>query len=661
LSYVLNPEDLETSKRLDLASQFLIDPVAAHSIIFAKQHVDESAGYHAKLIKRFHSNQENVLALCFRGSAKSTIAEETIALLAVSGQTHNNLIVGDSYLRAVDRLKSIRRHLQFNQWLRYLFGDTASEVEGDMWQESRIELKSESIIWAAGQGQALRGTKHGAHRPDYLFVDDLENQDNTNTALARLRLSDWYFSDLIPALDAPGRRRIRVAATPLHPESLAVRLSKLPSYELIFVPAIFTDAVGVQRSSWPSRFPLATLMEEKEKLIQAGKARSWATEYLCEAVNPDIQLFKAEHIRYTPLIRTWEPVYICYDPARTDKETSATTGIVAASFIGRKIIIWEARGERILPDQIVRDIFNMHEVYSPIAIGIEKDGLEQFIEQPLRHEQVKRGVFIPVRFVKAPKGKDEFIGRLHPLFVAGDIVFAGDEQRFRGAQEQILSFPVGNKDILNAMAYLFMLRGGIPVYPDISSQHIVDGSVSRGNTFSLAINASAFGTTTVLFQYIGEILYIEKDWISEEQPGICISSFIEEAKLYTGKSFHVIFPPYHHDVKNSIGLLSSLKGVSESRKGGDIIKGRDFIRQLARSEARGSARVLIGDQATWTRRAMTGGFVQEPGKLEPREGLYRTLMEGLEAAIAPASYQHQAKQNIEYTEHGTPYNSARAL
>src|ERR1017187_7020504 len=115
----MTPWDLDRKERLDVASQFIADPYAAHEVLFGDDNVDRTPDFHRELITAFHGPEENVIAICFRGSAKSTIAERCIALLAASGQVANALIVGDSYQRAADRLKTIRRHLMNNKWLTY--------------------------------------------------------------------------------------------------------------------------------------------------------------------------------------------------------------------------------------------------------------------------------------------------------------------------------------------------------------------------------------------------------------------------------------------------------------------------------------------------------------------------------------------------------------
>jgi hypothetical protein len=61
---------------------------------------------------------------------------------------------------------------------------------------------------------------------------------------------------------------------------------------------------------------------------------------------------------------------------------------------------------------IIDHIFKIAADYHPVVIGVERDGLEEFIMQPLRHEQLRRGVLIPVTGYRAPKGKLSFIAAL---------------------------------------------------------------------------------------------------------------------------------------------------------------------------------------------------------------------------------------------------------
>ena len=659
-----DPYELAEKERLDMAAQFLADPWAANQIIFKDDHSDASAPFHEEIVLAMTGPNENELFMCFRGSAKSTKAEEAIAVMATAGQINNCMIVGDSADRAAERLTTIRRHVKSNKWLRYLYGDQSGEVEGDTWQGRKIELASGTVVSSIGQGQAVLGAKHIIHRPDFILVDDLEDAESASTDASRRKLSDWFWGELLPAMAPPGQRRVRILGTPWHPKSLLMELSKLTDYNTHVIPIEYVNQQGERTASWPARWPLEKIDKEYGTFVEAHKQRVWAMQMMVAAVNPELQLFKEEHFHIEPRVRTYEPVYCSYDPARSTKENSATTGIVAASYVGRKLVVWEARGPRILPSEIVDDIFRMEEKYGPVAIGVEKDGLAEFLMEPIRKAQMDRGVMLPIRELQAPRrrgggSKDDFITKLQPMYEHDEIIFAGAEEEFKDAKSQILSFPVGDKDILNALAYLPALRGGSPIYDDTSGRHINDGQLRKMGPFTLAINTGAYGSAAVLFQYTGNILLIHRDWISEAPPGNVAASWLEEARLETGKNSLVIVPPYHFDVRNSYGLLAALRGLAECRKGGDVVRGSSFIRELLRGEVRGSPRLLLGEEASWTRRAMLGGYVWDTGKQTPRDGLYAVLMNALEAAIAPAAYANpQQTQAIAVTDDGVKYETA---
>lgn len=655
-------------KRLDLASEILADPLLAHGVIFSSRHSHTSPPFHREMIELCHNTSHpNILLLAFRGSGKSTLLEETATLLAASGQVRNVLIIGDSWQRAVERLRSIKNELDRNEWLQYLCGPQV----GDTWTESRVVLQNGCALSALGQGQALRGVKHLSSRPDLCLVDDLESDESVATPDAREKLSDWFWADLIPALDPA--RRVLMTATPLHPRSLAVTLSSMKQFKTLTVPVDYITSEGVRTSSWPDRYPIPEIDTLKQTFADAGKTHKWAAEYQMQAIDPATKMFLPEHFKFEPVIRSWHPVYVAYDPARTVKSTSATTGVVAASWVGRRLIVWEARAPRYTPAQIIDDIFEMEKRYNPVVIAVEKDGLEEFIMQPLRHEQLKRGVLLPLRGIHAPRGKDEFIGRLQPLFVHGDVVFAlnslQDQQRgaltgvqpsgvpeaYADAVGQFLAFPTGFKDVPNAMAYLLTLREGSLVYEDTSGRHMDDGLPMQQGAYTLAVNAGPFGSTAVLFQYRDKVLYVYRDWSSERGAGQVVPGFVEEARLHVGAAVQVVAPPSHFEQRQSFGLLAALRGVSECRRGGDTVKGRELLREMLRGEVRGLPRVVLGEQASWTRRAMLGGYVWEAGRQAPRDGLYATLMQGLEAAVAPAVYEPVSVQRIAHTEAGVPY------
>lgn len=644
-----------TIDRIVLAHMVLSNPVEAHEVVFSHRHSSKSSEAHKELIRLYHSDLPYVIGMCHRGFAKSTLLEETAAIKAATGQVNHVLIIGDTEPRALERLASIRQEFEDNKYLNYLCGD----LQGESWGGRRLVLANGTTFSALGQGQSLRGIKSGSRRPDFCIIDDLENEESVETKEARRKVWNWFWKVLKPALHIKDFK-IRVAATPLHPESCAVRLSRMKEFRALFVPVEFIDYFGDRQSSWPDLFTLDIIDELRRTYINAGQLDKFMSEYMVEAVDPGTRIFSKDMFKYDPeLVRTWHPVYAVLDPARTIKSSSSTTGIAVASWVGRKLVIWEAKGPRILPSEIVNECFRIEEQYHPIAIGVEKDGLEQFIMEPLRHEQINRSNLLPIRELKAPRGKIEFVGRLQPLFANGDIIFAGTSDTFDDAVAQFLSFPTGEIDIPNALAYLLhpSLRIGVPVYEDTSGVHIDDELQKRPAPYTLAINIGVSGVAGILFQYRNRTLSVHKDW-AYEGTSFLLTGIIEEARLYANKQVQVVCPPFHWDARNSFGLPAAARGSCDLRKGGSQDTGREALRELLRTEIRAEPRFKIGPDAIWTRKAMLGGYAWAQGATGPKENIYSVLMNALESAIAPLSYQSSSSQPYAMTPDGQRYETA---
>jgi hypothetical protein len=74
-----------------------------HQALFAHRHSCEPALFHQELVELFWSETQRLGVFAFRGGAKSTIAEEFIALGAAELAFHNCVILGASEGRAAER------------------------------------------------------------------------------------------------------------------------------------------------------------------------------------------------------------------------------------------------------------------------------------------------------------------------------------------------------------------------------------------------------------------------------------------------------------------------------------------------------------------------------------------------------------------------------
>jgi len=638
----------------------------AHRLLFRHRHPEESCAAHREIVRVIHSRQPRVNIEGFRGIGKSTFLEEGAVLRACFREFHNMVVVSASYMRAVDRLSAIKREFEINPFIGQepLFG----HLRGSVWQEGKIVLATEACIQAIGRGQSLAGLKHYDWRPDALLIDDLEDPEEVRTDPEREMTWKWVLETLLPSLADPATTWVRSLGTRRGVGSLPERLEKA-GWPTVKYPIEFKDLeTGKRTATWPGKFPLAKIDAMHE--MYRGDEHTWAQEYLCQASSVSDRVFRREQFRYEPRVRTWEPVYCFIDPARTVGQKSASTGWAAWSWVNRRLVVWASDAPVLLPDEIVALVFDLNERFEPVWIEIEQDGLEQFLLQPIRQEQVRRGVAVPYRGRKAITatrggGKLAFIRGLQPFFEAGEVVFA---QPLPELENQFMSFPHGRIDAANALAYAPVTRPAAPIYNEFSVEHIVeDLAMMQGKPVFLAANATGSVTAAVLAQAFDGRLLILADWVMEGPPAECVEHIAEQAVL-AGESARLepgkprsweemlkiaapdrlvlrrrspvwVVPPGHRERYTNVGLHQAVRAIpAESRSGGERVRGSLALRDFLTRRERGFPMVEISTEARWTLRALAGGYTRSlvHGRLqdEAEAGPYRVLIEGLESFIA---------------------------
>jgi hypothetical protein len=612
----------------ELIKEILSDPLAAHEYFFAHRHEDTSPDYFEEVILDIYDfDQPKLLEFMFRGGAKSTILEEAMVLLSALRIIRYGIIIGASEPEAASRLMSIKHEFETNEKLQDTFGD----LVGEPWGYTRAQLTNNVLVQAKGRGQTFRGAKHLSERPDFLFLDDFEDDESMgkegeggDNNLA------WLLKVAIPAMN-PKRRFIRMAATPIHPRAACVQVSKDPTWRVHKIPVFHHDPqTNTLVSTWESRFPLAKMLSEKEDFERLGKARDFAQEYLCETEHADTKAFDVTTIPIEPLQHSFEPTVLIVDPARSTKKTSSLTGYIVASWVNERIVIWEALGHLHRPSDIIETIFDLSQRYNPIFVDVERDGLEEFIFQPLRSAMLSRGVFLPIRPVKAPKNKLEFIRSLQPFLTAGDLVAAKPVPQL---QSQLQNFPAGKLDTLNALAYVPRAYPGEPVYKGLKpSTHVPLPSFTDDLRPSApvlyALNATSTEAAAVALAAHKSRLIVLADVVVEGAPAASVPEALSYIRAMCARRGTLVIPrPLQ--AYDTLGLKAVLRSQGETPSiGAPPQQGRALLQQHL-----DSAKLAVSQDAKWVLRALTGGYAYEPNTKEPKPNSYATLMGALEAAL----------------------------
>ena len=544
---------------------------------------------------------------------------------------------------AAARLSSIKREINRNRELHALFG----ELQGPVWREDRIELSTGVVIQAVGARQSMRGAKEES-RPDFALIDDLEDQDWVRDPDAIETNKNWFMSAFLPALADPLRTPIRWIGTPLAENCLLNQFKKMTGWRSKIYPVRFMNEAGEWQATWPAKHPLEDIERLERSYVEAGNHREFVQEYLCESESKAEALFLPSMFHYDPQrVRTWQALYAMVDPARTTKKNSAMTGWSVWSWgEGGRMTIWEAGGAYLKPDEVVSLLFDLHERWALTELGIEEDGLNEWAMQPIRDMQLRRGV-IPIKAMRAPRGKIDFIRGLQPYFSAGKAVqMVGPPSAFAELTRQLLAFPRDLMDVPNALAYALIMRAGEVVYPDFGSESVFDGQdIAPGDIVYLAMNADGQRVTAALCQDVRGVVRVLADWVGEGNPADCVADMVTAAAKAAGRKVRCVIGPEHGDKWRNFGLQAALARcgaqVTFGVKSAEI--GRGVVRAALQKRVRGLPGLMVSSDAGWTLRGLSGGFAYsvEKGNVistEPTRGVYRTLIEGLEAYCGLAHY-----------------------
>ncbi len=659
VKYLDSAMEYTTQEKIEaLIEKFYKDRYLAHDYLFSSRRKDKSPEYHSDILRLFYSPEQYCLAEAFRGGAKSTLAEEYTILSVLFKDFRFALIIGNSYERACERLAAIKHELESNELLIELFGNQV----GPTWSADVIVLSNGARIQAFGARQSLRGAKHMNDRPDLAVVDDLEDEDMINTELARHKSRRWFDGSLLPALTPTGK--VRMVGTPLHPKSLLEEKRHSANWKSLLVP-IFYLKDGKEVASWPDRFSMKYINEVKQNYINAGAITEFEQEYMCRAEDKASKPFQETMFKREAAPAGYYATEIMVDPARTvNTKTSARTGYAVWSWIGNRLLVREAYGAFHKPDEIINEIFNLYEKYNPVTVGVEADGLEEFIMQPLRQEQVKRGISIPLSPQRAPKDKNSFITGLQPFYIAGDVVHIGHCQDL---ENELKAFPTGRCDVPNALAYALKMRVGKPVYEDFGTQHISDRlDINKRAIRYLAVSATPSMTAAALLQFRDGNIYVTNDWVRNEPAQEALPIILQEATLLAGE-FTVVSPTEQFDKYTNNGIPSVLRQRNHKTVRGHLAQQSiGSLSKLLKTTNKGCPAFNVSMAARWVVNAMSRGYARKllpTGSYSdfPEKSQYSLIMEAIESFasyIQSGMVQGDNELTRSTTTGGRPYYSA---
>jgi hypothetical protein len=263
----------------------------------------------------------------FRGSAKTTLARAAISRRVAYGISRNILAVAISEAMAVNTIRWVKKQVENNT----LWTKTYGIVRGQKWADDWIEVYHQILdvtinVVAKGMTSGLRGLNLDDWRPDFIYCDDICNEENTGTPEQRTKTSELLFGALAPSLapkvEAPLRKLV-LTQTGLHKDDCINQAHRDSSWLTVKYPKLFKNAEGAWVSAWPELYPVEPILQEKESYIRRRQAHVWLREFECKLVSSESSAFDPQWLKYWKVLPTSMAVYIGLDPASDSKKKEA--------------------------------------------------------------------------------------------------------------------------------------------------------------------------------------------------------------------------------------------------------------------------------------------------------------------------------------------------
>ncbi|MCK5015463.1 MAG: phage terminase large subunit [Candidatus Peribacteraceae bacterium] len=342
--FIIEYQD-KPERRKELAKQSYL----AFCLFYLKHHFKlESADFQKnwfKLLQNADEDYDIISILGFRGCAKSTIFSEFYPLwCAISGRNKFILVISADDELSKKRVGNIKEEVDNNTLLQQDFGLKGQKKQGvtDKWSEKELRIL-DTLIMARSIKQRVRGLKFAENRPDLVILDDIDTPELAKKASFRLKVENFFYSEVIPAVQEDKSLLILVGNL-THKACLIAKMHKKKERVEKEGLRMHIDQVKLiekGKLTWPAKYPsLKSLKKQKAKIYMAENGKQvWSREYLLKIIDDDTQLYSYDDIKYyepsllsNPMMRIIK-VVTGIDLAISEKQTADYTAMVTAMLV----------------------------------------------------------------------------------------------------------------------------------------------------------------------------------------------------------------------------------------------------------------------------------------------------------------------------------------
>ena len=326
------------------------------------------------------------------------------------------VIVGKSEDSAIRLLGDIQAELEHNQRIIADFGRQRGSAS---WQDGEFKAANGVKFLACGRGQSPRGLRDRESRPDYIVIDDLDDDELCRNEKRVHDLTDWVKEALFGSLDV-GRGRFIMVGNLISKNSVLFNITKTPGVFVSVIKAVDRNGEPVWRGKWTK--------EEAREYRDFVGYRAWEKEMMHNPI-VDGTIFRSEWIRFKkmPKLSKYE-MLVCY----TDQSFKSTTSndYKASRLwgkIGNELHLIDCYVRQDTVSGMVRWLYNLYESLPEgvaVRFFMEANFMQDIILDEFTTEGNIRGYQLPLLPDKRKKPeKIQRIEAISPLWERGFVFY----------------------------------------------------------------------------------------------------------------------------------------------------------------------------------------------------------------------------------------------
>lgn len=266
------------------------------------------APFHKKAIARLLNNPEWFEVLSWsRELAKSTIVMFVVLYLVLTGKKHNVIMTAATQDAAEKLLAPYKLNLEGNQRIIVFYGQ---QEQPGQWTSTSFTTKDNAAFMAIGAGNAPRGSRNEAVRPDVLLVDDFDTDEECRNPVTLDKKWQWWEKALYPTRSVSEPTLVIFCGNIIAKDTCVARAGKMADH---------WDIVNLVDKDGNSTWPEKNMPEHIERIRKSISTSAFQGEYMNNPVSEG-KIFKNLPFGKIPPLEKF-PFLVCYgDPAYSNKK-----------------------------------------------------------------------------------------------------------------------------------------------------------------------------------------------------------------------------------------------------------------------------------------------------------------------------------------------------